>query len=200
MRYDKERVEYLLTQEKTPEVVEELVIRNTGLLNKQLYKFCLTDDPDALSIGYEALYNAIMTFDNSKGHRFSTYATVCIYNALGSLVRSMKGQLVNSIISYDAPIDESGRTLEDTLVSFNTADGVTLAACGVDLIKKAVNDSMLQLTNDLHKEICSLWVDSGYTMTRAEIAKKLGCTHSYVSQIITKLKSNIKNKLGEYIQ
>ena len=81
--------------------INDKIASNVGLIFKQLNKFNLAEDPEAESIGYEALYNAILTYDQSKSVQFSTYASVCIYNALGSYVRTQNKQRQLEVISYN---------------------------------------------------------------------------------------------------
>ena len=81
--------------------INRLIASNTGLVYKQLKQFHLARDPEAESIGYEALYNAVLDFDSSKGTKLSTLATVYIYNALGSYVRTQNKQRQLEVISYN---------------------------------------------------------------------------------------------------
>src|SRR5206468_11573714 len=104
MRYDRQRVDALAIMSKTKEVVDELLQLNYGLIDKQLRKLYVENHPDALSFGYEALYNAIMTYDHKKKIRFSTYASVCIYNAIGNYIRKLKSMEATQVISLNAPI------------------------------------------------------------------------------------------------
>lgn len=83
------------------ECIDDKIRDNVGLIFTQLNKFKLAKDPEAESIGYEALYNAILTYDQSKKVQFSTYASVCIYNALGSYVRTQNKQRQLEVISYN---------------------------------------------------------------------------------------------------
>lgn len=197
MRYDKDRVEYLLRQDKSTDVVEELIVLNYGLMQKQLNKFGMYNDPDALSYAYESLYRAIITYNLEDNHKFSTYATVCIYNRLGSYVRSLKTQIVVNTTSYDNPIDEAGKTMLDVLESVHTADGSLLSECGVSVIYETILDCMKSMKNPLHYQIVELWMDSGFKATHTFIADELECTQSYVSQTLKIFKNTLKKKLGE---
>lgn len=69
--------------------IEAIIRDNIGLVITQLKRLKVTFDPEAESIGYEALYNAALTYDCTKGYKFSTYATCCIYNAVGSYIRTL---------------------------------------------------------------------------------------------------------------
>ena len=81
--------------------MNSLIKDNLGLVYKQIARLKLFDDPEAESIGYEALWTAAKTFDESKGYKFSTYAMCCIYNALGSYIRTLNKKSRIETISYD---------------------------------------------------------------------------------------------------
>ena len=190
------RSDELLLMDKSPEVVEELIKLNEGLIGKQLKKFGLISDPEALSLGYEALYKAIMTFNTSRSSKFSTYATVCIYNSLGSYVRSLNTTIRKNTISYDAPVDDEGTTYLDSFESKLTADGKLLEEAGVKEIMQCVERCIAEINNKTQRSILEYWRDSMFKATHTEIASELNCSQSYVSQTINRFRCNLKNKLG----
>jgi len=181
--------------DKSPEVVEELIKLNTGLIWEQLKKFGLVGDPEALSIGYEALYKAIMTFNTSRSSKFSTYATVCIYNSLGSYVRSLNTIINKNTISYDVPVDDKGTVHLDSFESALTADGRLLEEAGVEEIMQCVEQCIAEVNNKTQRNILKYWRDSMFKATHKEIAAKFNCSQSYVSQTINRFRCNLKNKL-----
>jgi len=190
------RSDELLAMDKTPEVVEELIKLNEGLIGKQLKKFGLIGDPEALSIGYEALYKAIMTFNTSRSSKFSTYATVCIYNSLGSYVRSLNTAINKNTISYDAPVDDEGTTYLDSFESTLTADRKLLEEAGVEEIMQCVESCIAEVNNKTQRSILEYWRKSMFKATHKEIASKFNCSQSYVSQTLNRFRCNLKNKLG----
>lgn len=189
--YNATHVAYLLGEPKTKDVVNELIVLNYGLLNKQLSKFHLLNDPDALSYGYEALYNAILTYNSDRPNKFSTYASVCIYNKLGSYVRTLRAQKNNNIISYEIPVGIG--TLADLLESDIVIDD--------DLMVSSIHSTLARcyhtLTNSLFKQIIKLWILSEFTMTQVHIADKLGCSQTYVSQVLKQFKYKLEVMLRE---
>lgn len=190
------RIEYLLTQPKTEDVINELITLNYGLLKAQLFKFYLYDDPDALSFAYEALLKAINTFDGSKNNKFSTYATVCIYNRLGSYVRSLHNQKVE-VVYYEDSVIEGGPTLLNVIDSgVRTDHGVLIKDHIVD-VKTVVNLLIDGTSNALQRRIFVVWRDSEFKATHENIATIVGCTQSYVSQVIKKFSKKVKYKLEE---
>lgn len=192
---DRTRSEELLLLDKTPLVVEELIKLNDGLIGKQLKKFGLVGDPEAISLGYEALYTAIMTFNTSKSNAFSTYATVCIYNRLGSYVRSLNTSIRKNTVSYDELVDDKGTTHLDRFESTLTADGKLLESDGVQNINRCVDACIEEVTNETQRSILELWRESEFTATNREIASSLNCSQSYVSQTLNRFRSSLKRKL-----
>lgn len=190
-----DRSDELLLMDKSPEVVEELIKLNEGLIWEQLKKFGLVGDPEALSLGYEALYTSIMTFDVSRSNKFSTYATVCIYNSLGSYVRSLNTLINKNTISYDVPIDDKGTTYLDSFESTLTADRRLLEEAGVEEIMQCVELCIAEVNNKTQRRILEYWRDSMFKATHKEIASKFNCSQSYVSQTINRFRCNLKNKL-----
>ena len=87
--------------------IEQLIQDNTGLVYKQLHKFNKAFDDDAVSYAFEALWRAAKTYDESKGAKFSTYASVCIYNEIALYLRKEQQRLKLDVVSYDNPIEDS---------------------------------------------------------------------------------------------
>lgn len=181
--------------------INDKIAANTGLIFTQLNKFNLARDPEAESIGYEALYNAILTYDQSKKVQFSTYASVCIYNALGSYVRTLNKQRQLEVISYNNVAYTEDGTDHEFVDFFEAPNSVedNYIRCERDrLIRQVVKDQYDKLTNEKHKSIILLWCKSGYTMTSVAIAKEIGVSQPYVSQVINNFKFKLKKRLEEY--
>lgn len=176
------------------------IASNVGLIFKQLKKFNLARDPEAESIGYEALYNALLTYDQSKNIQFSTYASVCIYNALGSYVRTLNKQRQLEVISYNN-IAFSDDGTEHEYVDFISAD-TDLESDFMHrelrmLLVQEFNNLYDELTNDKHKSIVSIWRDSEYEASMVSIAKEVGVSQPYVSQVINSFKFNLRKRMEE---
>ena len=181
--------------------VNTKIASNVGLIFKQLKKFNLAKDPEAESIGYEALYNAVLTYDQSKNIQFSTYASVCIYNALGSYVRTLNKRRQLDIISYNNIAYSEDGTDHEFVDFLPTPSDVEQ-----DFMKKELHRIVREefqkqydaLTNKKHQVIISLWRDSEYEATMVSIAKQAGVSQPYVSQVINSFKFNLRKKLEEY--
>ena len=83
------------------EDINKVIADNIGLVYTGLKKFYLLNDPDAESFAYEALWRAAQTYKTDEGTVFSTYAMVCILNALGCHVRRLNKKNKLSVISYN---------------------------------------------------------------------------------------------------
>lgn len=183
------------------ETIDDKIAANVGLIFAQLKKFKLARDPEAESIGYEALYNAILTYDQSKNVQFSTYASVCIYNALGSYVRTLNKQRQLEVISYNNIAFSDDGTEHEFVDFFEAPTSVEDNYIRNErclLVRKAVQEQYDKLTNEKHKAILLLWCKSGYSMSSVAIAKEIGVSQSYVSQVINSFKSKLKRRLEEY--
>lgn len=182
------------------ENMNSLIETNLGLVYHQLHKFNLANDPEAESIGYEALYNAIKNYDSSKGAKLSTVATVYIYNALGCYVRALNAKRQIKTISYNnvAYTDESE---EHEFVDMMTSeDSIEDNYIHNELCTYAMEtfDRMhSKLTNEKHKIILTAWKASEFKAQTKEIAKEVGVSQSYVSQVINNFKFTLRKELED---
>ena len=180
--------------------INATIAKHIGLIFNQLKKFNLAKDPEAESIGYEALYNAILTYDQSKNVRFSTYASVCIYNALGSYVRTQNKQRQLEVISYNNVAYSEDGTEHEFVDFLSTPSDVEQ-----DFMKKELHRIVREefqkqydaLTNEKHKAILALWRESDYEASMMSIAKQVGVSQPYVSQVINSFKFKLRKRLEE---
>lgn len=177
-----------------------LIREHSGLVYSQLHKFYLVDDPEAESIAFEALLNALRNFDESKNTKLSTVATVYIYNALGSYVRKLNKQRVIETISYNniAYTDDSEEhEFVDMLSTGESIEGNYIRSELHAYTRKTFNEIYDTLTNERHKAILKLWDESDFLATTVEISKQIGVSQSYVSQVINSFKFKLKKKLED---
>lgn len=124
---------------------EELFIENQALVPFTLSQLLqLHKDQDLLQEGYIGLWNACLTFDESKGCKFSTYATYCIRNAiLKALYKSNQNNKLQ-VISLQTPVStqdslEEELTIQDTIADQTT----TLDALHTIIILNQLKDSLV---------------------------------------------------------
>lgn len=182
--------------------LNKMIKDNEGLVYKQLHRFNLVGNPDAESLAFEALFKACLNYDKSTGNTFSTFATCCIYNAIGMHLRQVSKKRQLQVISYNTvySIDDHGD--EHELLEFidggERADEQTLRQELVINVRRVINESIEQVNSDIQKRVLILWRDSEYSMSTLELAKRAGTSQSYVSRIITNFKASLKPKLEEF--
>jgi RNA polymerase sporulation-specific sigma factor len=157
----------------------------------------LTHDPEAESIGFEALLNAINTFDDQKNVKFSTYATVCIYNALGSYIRELNKKRQLEVISYNSLVYEEAE-LVDFIPGPCSAEDDYVGNEYCKYIRKILADEHAKLHNHTVWNVVDIWITSEFTKDTKEIAKEAGVSQSYVSQILNRFRYSLKKRLEEY--
>lgn len=180
--------------------INDKIACNIGLIFNQLNKFNLAKDPEAESIGYVALYNAMLTYDQSKSVQFSTYASVCIYNALGSYVRTQNKQRQLEVVSYNNVAYADDGTKHEFVDFIPAPSDVEQDYLKKELHKLTRDEFQKQydmLTNEKHKRIISIWRDSDYEAPMVSIAKQVGVSQPYVSQVINSFKFNLRKRLEE---
>ncbi len=196
MAYDASCSDYLLKQPKTKEIVEELIELNEGLVGAQLTAFNLHGDPDAISYGFEGLFNAVNTYDHSKKIVFSTYATVCIRNNIQNLLRKRKSEQRTPTVSFNESVPGTeGITYEDLLYVLDKTDLYDNSNLIVDIVRKTLSSYKNTKTHD----ILRIWIESGFKATEAYIATTTGVSQPYVNKVINQFRDKLRIKLKEVI-
>lgn len=177
------------------EDINELIRKNKGLVYKQLHKFNLVDDQDANSYAFEALYNAIQTWDSSLGTKLSTYATVCIYNALGCYLRKLNRKRQIDTVSYNNIANDNAEFSDFISSQYSLEESV------INSIRlKAAYDAMQRLRckySGVCLKVFEIWYDSNFSMGATDIAKQLGTSQPYVSQTLARIRADIKKEMGD---
>lgn len=179
--------------------INDKIAENTGLVYRQLHSFQLLYDQDAESYAYEALYNAVITYDGKTGTAFSTYAVCCINNALRKHLRTLNKKRQLDIVSYDAPItaDEDSPAMIEVIPQLYTVEDALLCAESCEFIKGALVDEYKKLS-EKHRVIVRLFLTRKEDMSQQAIAKAAGVTQATVSKIISAFRHKIKQRLEEY--
>lgn len=183
--------------------INDKIAEHKGLIYNQLIRFNLVYDQDAESEAYEALYRAILTYDEKAGTVFSTYAVCVIANALRKHLRTLNKKRQLDVVSYNGPITADGdsddwvdiisqhrkETEPESLALFNELQGVVRAS-----FLKVFNE-----LSDKHKDIVAAWYRSEYKMTQCEIAKALHISQPTVSKALSIFKYKLRLELEEYM-
>lgn len=178
--------------------INDKIAKHTGLIYKQLATFNLLQDQDAESFAYEALYRAIVTFDDKAGTAFSTYAVCCINNALRKHLRALNRKRQFEIISYDAPLlaDESS-CLADLLEHPESVEQTLLSEEACVRIVDAFKAEYALLVPK-HQKVIRMFYGYEGKVTQKEIATSVGFTQATVSKIVSAFRHRIKVRMEEY--
>jgi len=170
--------------------VQELIEKNKGLVWKQIHRLHLQHDSEAESLGFEALWKAAETFKNEKGIQFSTYATVCIYNALGSYIRTLNTKNKIEFVSYHNTTQEGSEYIDSIATGQSPEDMMT----SEERLKHmySIFEEQSLLLNDKQRAIIDNWRESDFTAQTTEIAKVVGVSQSYVSSTLAVFKNRLR--------
>lgn len=179
------------------EDINTTIAENVGLIYKQLGKFNLVKDQEAESIGYGALHNAVLTYDETKGIKFSTYGSVCIYNALGCYVRTQNKQRQLEVLSYNNT-NATGDEFVDFFAASDDTEAVYIRSELHALVRKVFDEELALLKNIRYVEIIEQWRELDYSVTTVELAKLTGNSQPYVSQALSVFRFKLKQRLEGY--
>jgi RNA polymerase sigma factor (sigma-70 family) len=157
------------------------------------------------SAGYFAITKAAKTFNPNSGHKFITYAGICIHNEISTLLKRHNKR--RKIMSLDTPIISDGNGNESTIADlYDTGDRVEEDVLQRSEIEERKFIIGLYLINKSprYANIIRLRLQN---KTHDRIAKEIGISKSYISRILTKIEKELtalKNKIdrtnGEYIK
>ena len=181
---------------------EDLFIENVPLINFIIKKIGLKYNlEECYSIGEEALIKATKTFDETKGIKFSSYATKCIQYELFNYLRyknTKKRKQDDFLISLDEEIDERKNTLLDLISDGTNLENDIIQCEKIELLKTIIN---ILEPNDkfMMEHYFELWENK--KMTQKEIAKFLNVKVSYVTYRIKRamriIKKIMEDKYGK---
>lgn len=170
--------------------IEQVIQDNLGLMYKQLKRFNLGYNDDAISYAMEALWSAAKTFDPDAGIKFSTYATTCIYNGIMRYFRDSKNKL--DCISYETDVAEDIKLIDMLADTPYTEDRI-------DAIYELLYDLADECTKASHTEVIRAWIDSNFEISQRELAKRFGYTQSAVSRILVVYKYKLRQELEGFL-
>lgn len=180
---------------------EALIVDNVGLVYKQLHRFNMAYDEEAFSYAMEALMSAARTYDTSKGVKFSTYASVCIYNGIMQYIRVVNKARRLETVSYDEPIPEMpDLLLIETLGSDETPDQQLLADELKNRVRQAIKKVLAETANPKAVEAIEYWWSTDFIAQQGDIAARLGVSQGAVSRYLSAFKYKVKLELEDYLK
>ena len=180
--------------------INDVIYDNLGLVYTQLNRFKLRNDQDAESFAYEALYNAVISYDEKSGNSFSTYATCVIANSLRTLVRHRKRKRQLNVMSYNEHIDnEANEEFVDVLVGYESVEDIMLREELHEVLHEALEVVYTNISNETAKRIFVMWYSSNFEMTQQQIAAALNISQPTVSKNLSIIKYKLKQELEDYL-
>jgi len=170
---------------KSASVIDELLLQHKNLVYYMLRISGQLNNPDAESAAWEALWDAINTFDVFSKNTFSTYACVIIRNAINSVLRKqqIEHKRQTAIIEYT----ENNRLL----YSINAEDTELIST--IDTLF----DQYVNTKAGITKNILLVWYSSQFNTSVTNIAIACSCTPSYVSRVQCSFRAFISGKLKD---
>lgn len=178
---------------------EELIVNNMGLVYMQLHKMNLAYDDEAFSYAMEGLMNASRTYDNSKSIQFSTYASVCIYNAVQMLIRKRNAKRQLNVVSYDEPLFDDGTTCLDMLVGTDDLEEAYIRREYIEAVKRTIDRLLSDMKLNNKKRVIQAWCESDFEKPHTVIAEEVGVSQSYATQAIKAFQHKLKKELEDYL-
>lgn len=163
--------------------VEEKFKANEKLVWDVIHKMNCEPNEDLYQIGSIGLINAIKQFDESKGFKFSTYASTCIRN---EILRSFRGKKVSTV------------TLTPFVLN-NTIDGDIESTYDhskdlLNVINGVLQEKMTGLAIDLFMNYYRDIAEGKIPMKQSDMAKQLGVSQRTVCRYLKKINNDIINR------
>lgn len=169
---------------------ERLILENDGLVrhfvHKLGYNLGCADYEDFLEEGRIGLIKAAKSFDESKGTKFATYASMCIQNELRMYHRKNKKH--KELISLDEPVDENITIMD--MIEDPKSDFLEVI-CEREKFAQVLYH-ILNYPQSLHK-CCILYMLAG--KKEHEIGDILKVSQSYVSRVLKRCKAKIRKAI-----
>ncbi len=175
--------ELLYKLNKTPEDVEYLLQQHHKLVYFMLSKVSQLGNHDAESAAWEALWDAINTFDIYASTAFSTYACTVIKNAINDVLRKEA-----VIKKHTCPFTAY---TENTLVVYIPEQEDNTAVLFIEKLFQAYVTTKTGIVRD----ILLAWHSSGFTASVINIATMCSTSPSYVSRVQCAFRAYISGKI-----
>lgn len=183
--------------------INKLIEDNLGLVYKQLHRFNRAYDDDVYCFAVEALWKAAETYDDTRSVSFSTYASVCIYNAIVYYIREETRGKKNQPLYFEDVVNEGscGEKLRiaDITAAPDTVETEYLRGELYEYLWKAFDKLYADTKSETSRRILDVWRESDFTMNQPEIAKVVGVTQSNVSRVLSAFKHKLKKEMEDYL-
>lgn len=162
--------ELIYKRDKTAKDIDELLAKHKNLIYYMLSNMGQLTNQDAESVAWEALWDAVCTFDVYSNTAFCTYACTVIRNAVNNILR--KQQLDNGHCCSMMQLAES-----ENLVSVQELDNADL----VSTIDKSF-EQYIKNKSGVARNILLTWYGTSFSANVSNIARICSCSASYVTR------------------
>ena len=161
-------------------------------VHKNLIYWCLGKmnklyDQDAESAAWEALWDAIATYDVYSSVAFSTYAVRVIKNRIGDVIRKQIKLSMKEFATHDE--------VEAVDTGCRIHDGFE-AKEQLDKVVKAV-DEYIEMKTGIARNVLIVWRAANFDITSTMIAKICRTSTSRVSETLTSARAFIATRLRD---
>ena len=171
------------------EEIEQIIVSNKGLVYTCMKELNLSNDHDAESAGFEALYNSILNYDSTKSKaKFSSYAYRAIFNRVNG-VHSSRGTLINKNTSMIGSVndgDEYDNNYFDSIFrSYYDLEHNAVTKDLLDQVLAYLENYIDMLKPGLPKIILSNWYYlHNCDIPLTELCEECGCSHAYCRKVL----------------
>ncbi len=131
--------------------------------------------------GLIGLYDALTSFDETRGSDFSSYAYICINNRMLTAVRQAARKKNLPLNGYLSLSDDDARGLEGD----DTPEEVAIARESYIALQNRINSDL----SDFEREVLSLYLE-GYDYT--SVARRLGCSVKSADNALQRARKKLK--------
>lgn len=167
---------------------------NTGLVGHVMKSFNIRRNQydDIRHEGMIGLWKACVSFDDSRGIKFATYAVPCIRNQIGMFLRKQKKTALDVSMQHVLNTDSDGNelTVEDTIAD-DRASSFTQDVLARESISELI--SIILNCGEPRKRLITLLKIAG--KTQQEMADLLGISQSYVSRLEIKYMRSLQKDI-----
>lgn len=168
---------------KTEKDIDALLLQHKNLVYFMLSSHGQLHNQDCESAAWEALWDAICTFDVFAKTQFSTYACTLIKNAINNELRKQAIYRRRECAMFEY----SEQSTLNAIVDTEDADTINMI--------EEVFAEYLAGTTGIVRNVLLLWNASGYEATCRDIATACSTSPSYVSRIQNGFRAYLQRKI-----
>lgn len=171
-------------RDKVKQDVDKLLAQHKNLVYYMLTNMGQLRSPNAESAAWEALWDAVMTFDVYAETAFGTYACTLIKNAVNNELRKQMAMKNRQCISVDS-------------MELAERYGVNDELCTVDSVARIYTlfDEYVVQASGVSRRVLMYWRSQGFDTSVSALASACSTSTSYVSRVQCGFRAFLSGKL-----